>query len=253
MSEYSNFAEVYDRLMTDVDYKARTEYLCRLFKKYDRQPTLLLDLACGTGGFSNEFAKIGAEVIGVDISEEMLSYARENSEKCGQSVLYLCQPAEELDLYGTVDGAVCCLDSFNHITDYERLCKAIERVALFLEKDRLFIFDVNTVYKHRQVLGNNIFVVDSEGVYCVWQNFFDDNCNTTQIDLDFFVKEGKHYTRSCESFCERAYTLEELENAVSAAGLETVAVFDDMTENPVSDTTERAVFITRKIKETYNG
>ena len=117
MSEYGNFASVYDRLMSDVDYKARTDRLLQLFNKYDRTPSLILDLACGTGGFSNELAEKGLEGIGVDMSEEMLSAARENSARRGTDVLYLCQKAEELDLYGTVDGAVCCLDSRNAIPD----------------------------------------------------------------------------------------------------------------------------------------
>ena len=105
---YSNFAAVYDSLMYDVDYKKRTAYLLKLFKKYSKKPTLLLDVACGTGGFSNEFAKQGIEVIGADMSQEMLSVAREKSVQQGHDILYLCQKAEELDLYGTVDGAVCC-------------------------------------------------------------------------------------------------------------------------------------------------
>ena len=77
MESYSQFASVYDRLMSDVDYKARTAYLLKLFKKHGKTPTLLLDLACGTGGFSNEMARRGIEVIGVDMSEEMLAVARE--------------------------------------------------------------------------------------------------------------------------------------------------------------------------------
>ena len=169
---YNSFADFYDELMQDVDYKKRTSYLMMLFKKYDKAPTLLLDVACGTGGFSNEFAKQGIEVIGTDMSEEMLSVARENSAVLGQDVLYLCQKAEELDLYGTVDGAVCCLDSLNHITDYKTLCKAFSKVSMFLEKDRLFIFDVNTVYKHREILGDNVFVTDNGNLYCVWANLY---------------------------------------------------------------------------------
>ena len=114
---YENFAETYDILMNDVDYKSRTEYLLKLFKNHGKIPTLLLDLACGTGGFSNCFAKKGIEVIGVDMSEEMLAKAGENSAEMGTDVLFLCQKAEELDLYGTVDGAICCMDSLNHITN----------------------------------------------------------------------------------------------------------------------------------------
>ena len=135
---YNDFAYSYDILMNDVDYKKRTEYLCSLFNAFDRMPTLMLDLACGTGEFSNHFAKQGVSVIGVDVSYDMLSVAREKTAEAGNDILYLCQDAAELDLYGTIDGAICCLDSLNHITDYDRFCKAIGRVSLFLEKDRLF-------------------------------------------------------------------------------------------------------------------
>lgn len=253
MSDYSHFAEVYDRLMSDVDYRKRSSYLLKLFEKHDKRPSLLLDVACGTGGFSNEFAKRSIEVIGVDMSEEMLSVARENSAEKGTDVLFLCQKAEELDLYGTVDGAVCCLDSLNHITDYKKLCAAIERVTLFLETGRLFIFDVNTVFKHKYILSDNTFIIEQNGVYCVWRNETDQKTLVTDITLDFFIEDGEYYKRSAEELSERAYTPDELQNAIEAAGLETVAVYDDMTLEPVSEQTERAIYITRKIKETENG
>ena len=247
MSNYDRFAEVYDRLMDDVDYKARTDYLLSLFEKHDRRPTLLLDLACGTGGFSNEFAKRGADVIGVDISEEMLASARQNSAECKTDVLYLCQPAEELDLYGTVDSAVCCLDSLNHITDYSAFCTAISKVSLFLEKGRLFIFDVNTVFKHKYILADNTYVIDREDVYCVWQNETDPETLETDILLDFFIKDEDVYRRSGEEFCERAYSDRQIDEALISAGLEKVAVYADMTLSPPEGTTERAIYVTRKI------
>lgn len=245
---YSIFADFYDELMYDVDYKKRTAYLMRLFKKYGKAPTLLLDVACGTGGFSNEFAKLGVEVIGTDISEEMLNVARENSADKGQDVLYLCQAAEELDLYGTVDGAVCCLDSLNHITDYKTLCKAFEKISLFLEKDCLFIFDVNTEYKHREILGDNVFVMDREQVYCVWANEYNQKKNTVNVMLDFFVKDGDNYSRFSEEFYERAYTNEELTSALKKAGLEIIGIFDDMTEKPLQEKSQRAIYVTKKVK-----
>ncbi len=245
---YSIFADYYDKLMYDVDYKKRTSYLMRLFKKHGKTPKLLLDLACGTGGFSNEFAKLGVEVIGTDISEEMLSAAREKSFDLGLDVLYLCQPAEKLDLYGTVDGAVCCLDSLNHITDYKTLCMAFEKVSLFLEKDCLFIFDVNTEYKHREILGDNVFVMERDNVYCVWANKYNKKKNTVKVMLDFFVKEDEKYSRFSEEFTERAYTNDELTSALEKAGLEIVEVFDDMTEKPLNDDSQRAVYVTKKVK-----
>ncbi|MBO5211071.1 MAG: class I SAM-dependent methyltransferase [Clostridia bacterium] len=245
---YNVFADFYDELTYDVDYKKRTAYLMKLFKKYGKPPKLLLDVACGTGGFSNEFAKLGVEVIGTDISEEMLNIARENSMAHGLDVLYLCQSAEELDLYGTVDGAVCCLDSLNHITDYKKLCKALKKVSLFLEPECLFIFDVNTEYKHREILGDNVFVMDREQVYCVWANVYNEKKKTVDIMLDFFVKEGEVYSRFSEEFTERAYTADELAAALEAAGLESVEIFDDMTEKPLNDKSQRAIYVTKKVK-----
>lgn len=245
---YNDFAYSYDALMYDADYEGRSRYLLSLFKKFDRVPQLMLDLACGTGEFSNRFAKNGVSVIGVDISYDMLAVAREKSAEQGNDILYLCQDAAELDLYGTVDGAICCLDSLNHITDYNNFCKAIERVSLFLEEDRLFIFDLNTEYKHREVLGNNTFVIDTQQVYCVWQNEYSENENIVNINLDFFIPEEDIYYRASESFCERAYTKNEIENALKKAGLKIEAVYADMSEDVPCDKTERIVYVTRKVK-----
>ncbi len=243
---YSEFAYSYDILMQNVDYQKRTDYLYSLFEKFDRAPTLMLDLACGTGEFSNRFANKGVSVIGVDISYDMLSIAREKSAEQQNDILYLCQDAAELDLYGTVDGAICCLDSLNHITDYGDFCNAIARVSLFLEKDRLFIFDLNTEYKHSCVLGNNTFVIDTNDVYCVWQNEYQGN-NTVEINLDFFTREDNVYLRTGESFCERAYTSAEIENALNKAGLKTEAIYEEMSQNKPCDTTQRVVYVTRKM------
>ena len=243
---YSEFAYSYDILMQNVDYEKRADYIYSLFEKFDRAPTLMLDLACGTGEFSNRFANKGVSVIGVDISYDMLSIAREKSAEQQNDILYLCQDAAELDLYGTVDGAICCLDSLNHITDYGDFCSAIARVSLFLEKDRLFIFDLNTEYKHSCVLGNNTFVIDTNDVYCVWQNEYQGN-NTVEINLDFFTLEDNVYLRTGESFCERAYTSAEIENALNKAGLKTEAIYEEMSQNKPCDTTQRVVYVTRKM------
>lgn len=248
MSSYIDFAMFYDRFTTDVDYAARTEYLCRIFKKYDKMPTLLLDMACGTGGFSLEFAKRGVSVIGVDMSEDMLSCAREKSSNENADILFLCQKAEELDLYGTVDGAVCCLDSINHITDYNCLVRSFKKISLFLEKDRLFIFDVNTEYKQERVLADNTFVLEDNNVFCVWQNEYDKRRKCTYINIDFFENKGNNsYKRFSESFCERVYSDEQLKKALTAAGLRVEKIFSENTFRKPTENTMRKIFVTRKV------
>ena len=244
---YSEFADVYDILMKDAKYKKRTAYLWKLFKTHGKTPKLLLDLACGTGEFSCAFAMKGVEVIGVDMSEDMLAVAREKTADNGLDILYLCQKAEELDLYGTVDGAICCLDSLNHITDINKLSKAVKRVSLFMEEGNLFIFDLNTEYKHRNILGNNTFVMDEEEVYCVWQNRFDEKRLITDINLDFFLEDGDTYIRSSESFKERAYTKEQIEGILNKAGLEIQAVYGDLSFESPKEDSQRIIYVTKKV------
>lgn len=244
---YSEFATVYDRLQKDVDYPSRTKHLVKLFEKYDRLPTLMLDLACGTGGFSLEFLKLGVDVIGVDPSVEMLGCAREKCYREDVNMLLLCQAAAKLDLYGTVDGAVCCLDSINHIVDEKELQKSFNKVSLFLEKDRLFIFDVNSEYKHKEILSGNIFVGETDDVFYTWRNSECDENGIVDIRLDFFCEtDDGAYVRSVEEFSERAYPCEILQKMLNKAGLEVVAVLGDMSfEQPKTDE-ERIIYITRK-------
>lgn len=246
---YSQFSQFYDALMEDVDYQSRTEYILSLFEKYDKKPTLLLDLACGTGSFSVEFAKQDISVIGVDMSPEMLSVAMEKSKQQELDVLYLCQNAAELDLYGTVDGAVCCMDSLNHIIDYDDICEIFKKVSLFLEEGRLFIFDVNTPYKHKNILGDNTFVIEQDNIFCVWDNSYDEESAVTSINLDFFVSdEQENYKRYSDYIEERAYSDSELKSALAAAGFEVLAVLGELSYQNTEAQDERVFYVARKVK-----
>lgn len=248
MSHYNVFSLFYDEFTRDVNYKERTEYLLSLFERFDRRPTLMLDLACGTGNFSAEFAQQGIDVIGVDISEDMLGVAMEKNSDLLKPVMYICQPAEELELFGTVDGAVCLLDSLNHITDFEAFKKAIAKVSLFLEPDRLFIFDLNTPYKHEKVLGNNSFMLKEKGTRCYWSNSYNEADKTVTIHLDFEVRSGlfKKEVYS-EEFSERAYTEEEVKEALHACSLELLAVYGENTFEAPKPDSQRNIYITRRL------
>ena len=149
----SAFDRYYDALTADVDYRAHGAYLKRLAERHGGRFRLVLDLACGTGSLAVELARLGAEVIAVDGSGEMLAQAMNKSAGLTPPVLYLCQGMEELDLYGTVDTTLCTLDSLNHLPDREALRRVFHRVWLFTEPGGLFLFDMNTPYKHREVLG----------------------------------------------------------------------------------------------------
>ena len=245
MEAYRQFAPVYDRFMSDCPYPARAEYLLGLFRDFGSQPHLMLDLACGTGSVSLEMAKRGIDVIGVDRSDDMLMLAREKAQRIGQNVLWLCQEGAELDLFGTVDSAVCTMDSVNHITEPEEHLAVFRRVHLFLEPGGLFLFHGNSEYNHRVILGDNAFVLEDEDLFCTWQNATD--MPYTTVILDFFQLDGGRYLRHHEEFEERAWSHAELETVCRQAGFEILACFEDMSRLAPTETTERIQYVLRRI------
>lgn len=245
---YGVFSEFYDALTANVSYDTVSQVLSSLLTRYGKSRGLLLDLACGTGSVSVRLAKKGYEVIGVDLSPEMLSEAQNKAYSAGQNILFLCQDMTALDLYGTVDAAVCTLDGLCHLPNEESVFAALQKVSLFMNPGGVFLFDVNSVYKHRAVLGNNTFVYDTDDVYCVWQNTLLSDGVTVQMDLDFFepVSDEGDYVRQSERFTERAYPRETLEAMLKKAGFTVLDVFDGYSEKPAQDTSERLLFAVRK-------
>lgn len=245
MSGYHGFAGWYDLLTSNIPYQQRGEYFHMILHRFGIEPGVLLDLACGTGTLSMVMEELGWDVIGVDSSEEMLTQAMNKKIASGNNILYLCQDMRELELYGTVDACICALDSLNHITDEKDIALIFQRVAAFLEPGGLFIFDVNTPYKHEYILSNQTFVYDYDEVYCTWQNSI---CHEGIVDitLDLFsLEEDGTYYRETEEFSERAYSHEELVALLAQAGLECFACYgDDSFDSPKFDT-QRAVYVAR--------
>lgn len=248
MSGYGKFAWFYDRLTDNVEYDKIAAAVDRYVERFGGRKNILLDIACGTGSLCERFAKMGYDVIGIDSSEQMLNAALDKKYDSGLPIQYLCQDMTKLDMYGTVDVTVCTLDSINHLTDIEAVMKVFERVSLFAYPDGLFIFDVNTVYKHREVLSNNAFVYDLDGLFCVWQNEYNAEDSSVDIYLDFFERNGQGgYNRYQESFAEQAYSRELLRQCLNKAGFEVLGEYDGYTDAPPAEDSERIVYVVRKI------
>lgn len=248
MSGYGKFAWFYDRLTDNVEYDKIAAAVDRYVERFGGRKNILLDIACGTGSLCERFAKMGYDVIGIDSSEQMLNAALDKKYDSGLPIQYLCQDMTKLDMYGTVDVTVCTLDSINHLTDIEAVMKVFERVSLFAYPDGLFIFDVNTVYKHREVLSNNAFVYDLDGLFCVWQNEYNAEDSSVDIYLDFFERNGQGgYDRYQESFAEQAYSRELLRQCLNKADFEVLGEYDGYTDAPPAEDSERIVYVVRKI------
>ncbi|MBQ6212184.1 MAG: class I SAM-dependent methyltransferase [Ruminococcus sp.] len=250
MSGYSAFARYYDELTANIDYRKRGEYFHSIIKRFKTtKDNILLDLACGTGSISEVMAGLGYDVIGVDNSDEMLGIAIDKKFDSGLNIQYLCQDMRKLDMFGTIDVTICALDSINHLASLEDVRKVFEGVAFFSEQDGLFLFDVNTPYKHRVVLANHTFTYETENVYCVWENTLNPETLEVKMNLEFFEREENGlYSRSSDCFSERAFSEADIEGLLEECGFELLGKYgDDTFEMPVSDS-QRIVYAARCIR-----
>lgn len=247
MAGYNAFSMFYDELTSNIDYAKRAEYFDSLIKMHSGKKGILLDLCCGTGSLSQQFAMLGYDVIATDASMQMLNVAFEKKALSGLNVQYLCQDMRKLDMFGTIDVTVCALDSLNHLPSIEDVKKVFERVFLFCEPGGLFIFDVNTIFKHKNVLGNNIYTYDMENVFCAWENTYVEEKRRTDIVLNIFAKAKNGYQRYIESFSEHAFELDAIEEALKQVGFEICAVYDYDSFNPLRIDSEKAVFVAKKL------
>lgn len=249
MSSYTYFAEYYDALTRNVGYKQKADYLISLFRHHDHKPGLTLDLACGTGSLTLELHKKGIDIFGADASSDMLSVAQQKFAEEDKVTLFICQKMQELRLYGKINTCICTLDSINHLTSSDEVVNTFKRISKYLEDDGLFVFDCNTVYKHKHILGDNCYIYDTKEVFCAWQNNYSEKDNKVMITLNFFEPDGKSYKRYTEQFPERAYTREQMTSMLEQAGLAVEAVYDDMSfEEPKPDS-QREIYVVRKLKK----
>ena len=230
----------------DVNYAKYAEVLLKLSQKYGCDPKIVLDFACGTGSLSLELAARGLDVIGIDASYEMLSEATMKNAEAETNILFLCQKMEELDLYGTVGAVYCCLDSVNHLPDVSALNKAFSRVGLFLEQGGVFIFDVITKERMER-LDSQAFIREADGVFCSYRYNFSKKHSRQRIDLDIFTANNKGlYRRESESIVETAFTLEELDHALSLGGMDRVGIHGEFALRAARENEERLTIVAKR-------
>ena len=243
MDAYTSFAEVYDMFMDNIPYEDWCGYLTSLLKEYGINDGLVLDLGCGTGTLTELLAKEGYDMIGVDVSEDMLQEAIEKRAESGLPILYLLQDMREFELYGTVRAVVSICD---YILDYDDLAHVFSLVNNYLDPKGMFIFDLNTEAKFQAMGSETIAEVRDEGSF-IWENEYDEEEKINSYDLTLFIREEDDlYRRYQETHFERAWSLDEIKKALTEAGMEFVAAYDAFTKNAPRKESDRIYVVARE-------
>ena len=255
---YGAISTIYDNINSHIDYSAWADFFERCFDKYlSARPELVLDLACGTGSMTFELAKRGYDMIGVDGSYDMLNvaYDRKYDLDLPNDVLFLLQDMREFELYGTVGAITCCLDSVNYLVGDGELDKCLSLVHNYLDPDGLFLFDINTPHKFKNVYGENTYVYEEEDCgnnsFCVWQNYYDEETCVCDFSLTVFEKEegSEAYSRRDEIQSERCYAKNEIIELLIKNKFEIIGLYSDFNFTPAKDTDERWYVVARAKKD----
>ena len=247
MESYGKFARVYDMFQDNVNYRKWADDIIETLKQEQIEDGLVLELGCGTGTVTEMLADAGYDMIGIDNSEEMLAEAMEKRVESGQDILYLLQDMQEFELYGTVRAVVSVCDSLNYITDRDELRHVFELVNNYLDPEGIFLFDMNTVHKYRDLLGDTTIAENRDEGSFIWDNSYDEEEGLNYYELAVFLpREDGLYEKSEEVHCQKAYPQEEIETLIKEAGMELLAVYDAYTLNPATEDSERLFFVARE-------
>ena len=247
MASYESFARVYDDFMDNIPYDEWAGYVISLLTEKGIEEGLLLDLGCGTGNITQRLAKSGYDMIGVDNSAEMLEIAQEKNIEEESQILYLLQDMREFELYGTVRAVISICDSMNYIIEYEDLTEVFRLVNNYLDPEGYFIFDMNTLYKYETILADNTIAEDRETMSFIWDNYFYEEERINEYNLNLFLQEEDgRYRKFTETHYQKAYTIDEVKQAITDGGMECIAIYDAFTREAPREDSQRVYVIARE-------
>lgn len=247
MESYTSFAAVYDMFMDNIPYEEWASYVISLLREEGIDDGLVLDLGCGTGSLTEILAREGYDMTGIDLSPDMLQIAMEKRMESGRDILYLNQDMREFELYGTVRAIISICDSMNYLLEKKDLVQTLRLANNYLDPGGIFIFDLNTEHKYRDILGQCTIAEDREESSFIWDNNFNEETGINEYNLSLFIQEEEDlYRKYQETHYQKAYSLDEVKAAVKEAGMELAAIYDAFTRNAPSENSERIYVIARE-------
>ena len=245
MNPYTTLASVYDRLMDQAVYDKFCTRITGLLHRGGIEDGIVLELCCGTGSLTRRLSLAGYEMIGCDIFPDMLDIAREKCADLPVPPVWICQSAEELDLYGTVRAAVCSMDSVNYFTDLRQLKQVFSRVSLFLEPKGMFLFDIRSRGMFESMNGLSS-VQEEDDLFCTWQYGYDRKSGRGVHQVDIFSGKDGSIRRFTEWHEQRCYSVDTLKAALIAAGFSSCRVYEGLSTRPARTEDGRLLFVAKK-------
>lgn len=240
---YTDFASVYDRLMQDVDYAEFALVYDRLLQsrgvKYGSD---IVECACGTGNISIPLSE-NYNVLGVDISEDMLSKASQKAKKAGKRITFIRQDMQSLRLHKPYSAVLATCDGLNYL-DIDKAERFLYAAYESLIPGGALCFDISSEYKLKNIIADNTFTLNEEDICYIWQN--QPERNSIYMRLDIFLKNKENcYSRIVEEQHQYIHTERSIISSLEKAGFINIGVFNKNLSK-ASNTDERLFFAAEK-------
>lgn len=242
MLQYKDFAYIYDRLMReDVSYPAWCDYIENLFSLHEVRVDTICELACGTGNMTAELEQRGYQILASDISGDMLNVARKKLKN--QHTALVCADMSALRTEERFDAFLCMIDGVNYVIVPRLLQRTFKNIKSSLKNGGVFIFDVSTRYKLKNIIGDHTFIHSDYDIFYSWQNRYIEKYKLSDMLLNFFVRDGEKYSRFEERHLQRGWSEKQLRTMLCFAGFTDITVYDELSFQPPRRESERIIFV----------
>ncbi|WP_430785139.1 class I SAM-dependent DNA methyltransferase [Virgibacillus flavescens] len=246
---YQEMARFYDKLMDTAPYTQWAEMTEEILKNSSIPVKSIVDLGCGTGQLTTRLANSGYQMIGIDFSSEMLSYAQQRASEKKQTIQWINQDIRETEGIAEMDAVISYCDVMNYITSEEELNLVFANVESMLKNNGLFIFDVHSLYHVENNLVNQTFATVEDDMSSIWFCSEGESKGEMYHDLTFFISgEQETYKRYDEYHHQKTFSIEFYKKLLEQNGLQIRNIYGDfsMNEENLDEKAERIFFITEK-------
>ena len=221
---YDIWARIYNERKGPNTTKLAIPPVEKLLLPFLPQGAHILDLGCGTGQLAQYLKSKGYQVTGIDLSEGMLNYARENAP----DVEFILTDARFFDLPCTFDGVISTSDGLNHLMSLEDLTHVFQNVYTSLLENGLFVFDLNLEERYETDWWNGSVEGDLKDDYA-WaaRRSYDREEKISQTSITVFnlVDDGS-WRRTDTNLLGRCYSRSEILSALKGVGFTEVKEYD---------------------------
>lgn len=255
MKECDFFAIYYDLLYSHRDIKAETDFLEEMFRECSLvEVRRVLDVGCGTGLHSVELGRRGYEVVGVDVSPEMVEIARSKA-KGMVNVSFVQADATKLNFNGEFDAAIAMYGVVSYFISDDELLGFFRSVRRALKPGSVFIFDTwNLVGVHAKRVyyetpfasfrktGSMLAVKEEQ-----WRVSFVDQVADAVISWSVIDLSRGTVDVFSHKLKLRLFTLRELVHVLRETGFELCRVYEDYAKTPFTDESSELVVVARAV------